>query len=311
MGDIIMTTPIVRCLSEQKKAEIHFVTKSIYADLLNLPQIYKLHCFHSDIKEVLEELKSIKFNYIIDLHNNLRSRKLCLLLHGRVLRTKKMAIRKWIYLMLGIDLLKKEHVIKRHFDGILKIGITDDGQGMMVPRSQSTVAINHSHIAVVMGGSYVTKRIPLQLIIELIQFLPHFTFHILGGQDVSEHADHFANKENVINHIASTDINQSIQILERCQLVITGDTGLMHMAAALQKQLIVIWGSTSETFGFAPFYGFQSQLEHINIELLDLACRPCSKYGKVACPKGHMHCLNKISSNQLISAINACKSKNY
>ena len=76
--------------------------------------------------------------------------------------------------------------------------------------------------------------------------------------------------------------------------VLSPDTGLMHIAAALRKPIVVVWGSTVPRFGMYPFYP-TGMARHTSMEVPGLPCRPCSKLGYPACPRGHFRCMQDQS----------------
>ena len=87
IGDIVLTTPVVRILKTHKNAKVHFLTKREYSSIMeNNPYIDKIHLINNSVDEVKDQLFSEKFDYIIDLHNNLRS---------QLLRILKVPIKKY------------------------------------------------------------------------------------------------------------------------------------------------------------------------------------------------------------------------
>ena len=64
----------------------------------------------------------------------------------------------------------------------------------------------------------------------------------------------------------------------------------MHLAAALKKSVIVLWGNTTPKFGMYPYYGKNNLVNYVSKEV-ELPCRPCSKLGYEKCPKGHFKCM--------------------
>ncbi|MFX8696386.1 glycosyltransferase family 9 protein, partial [Acinetobacter baumannii] len=80
------------------------------------------------------------------------------------------------------------------------------------------------------------------------------------------------------------NLNESADLVRQSKLIITHDTGLMHIAAALRKKIISVWGNTVPAFGMDVYYG-ASQIEHFKFQVPDLSCRPCSKIGYKQCPK--------------------------
>ena len=156
-------------------------------------------------------------------------------------------------------------------------------------------------IVVVAGGSYLTKRIPYKLIWDLIR-KDDYEYTLVGGGDVERDVMDIS-KGNVMNQIGQLSIQESALQILQSDLVITGDTGMMHIAAALQKPIIVLWGSTAPEIGFYPYYGSDSKQRFISLQNTKLSCHPCSKYGRPSCPKGHLECLNKISSKEVQRSI--------
>jgi ADP-heptose:LPS heptosyltransferase len=77
-------------------------------------------------------------------------------------------------------------------------------------------------------------------------------------------------------------------------MIITNDTGMMHIAAALRKPIVSLWGNTIPKFGMYPYY--PKGMEHLSTiaEVNFLSCRPCSKLGFKRCPRGHFNCMMQI-----------------
>ena len=82
IGDIILTTPVIRCIKLQyKNVELHYLTKYKYKDiLLQNPHLDLCHYFDNNFSELIKILKQEKYDIIIDLHNNMRSKMLRLAL---------------------------------------------------------------------------------------------------------------------------------------------------------------------------------------------------------------------------------------
>ncbi len=311
MGDVIMTTPIIRCLKQQlPQVELHYLTTTQYAEILvDNPHIDQLHCYTST---TIEMLKKYHFDIIIDLHNGRKSRGITKFFKVRVIKTDKKPIGKWLYLLAGINKLNAHHVIDRHFDSISHLGITDDGHGMDL-YSNSSPTINNSEFKILinLGGSTITKRIPFSLAEGIItsSFSQNIRFTLTGGADVTGSINH--KYHNTINLINKLTIPELLSTVQSSDIVITGDTAVMHIAAAFQKPIIAVWGSTNQEFGFSPYYGHLQEDKSIHIEHSELKCRPCSKYGVSTCPKRHMKCLNDITVPMITSALNELIDKNF
>lgn len=304
MGDIILCSPVIRLLSKQLEADVSFLTKKKYVNLLaHHPSLKRIHVFDENLSVLIHELKREKYDLIIDLHKNIRSYRICRKLGVKSISFNKMTLEKWAMLKLKINLLNKSHIVDRFIECLIPLGVVDDGEGLdfyLPPSNSSNLAIGKRKIAIVAGGTYETKRIPLALIQSMVEDDQHH-YSLVGGGDVSEDIKQLE-KTNLDNHIDQASWQESAQLIKDADLVISGDTGMMHIAAAFQKPIIVIWGSTSEDFGFAPYYGSNSDQQYISISM-NLSCQPCSKYGRETCPQKHMNCLNKLRQSDVSLAI--------
>lgn len=304
-----MTTPLIRCIKNDTQANLHFLTKQKYTDLIrHNPYLNKIHIWEEQA-DIISTLKKEQFDLIIDFHNTIKSRRISRELKTKVIKTDKMPIRKWLMLFGKINLLNNSQVVVRHFECVKNLGVKNDGLGMEIfPEKDPNDIILEKKIIINAGGSTVTKRIPVKVINDLNN-KSSYHFDIIGGSDVSYLSNKLRLNENSTDSINQRTLLDNIIAIKNCPLIITGDTGCMHIAAAFHKPMIVIWGSTSSEFGFYPYYGKQKD-QSIHVQN-DLKCRPCSKYGKNQCPKGHMDCLNKISTNEVIQHINRIMAANY
>ena len=109
----------------------------------------------------------------------------------------------------------------------------------------------------------------------------------------------------VFNACGKYSLNQSASLVSQAKLVVTNDTGLMHIAAAFKKPVYSIWGNTIPAFGMSPYYG-NNVAAGISrkFETLNLDCRPCSKLGYPSCPKGHFKCMNLINELEIAELVN-------
>ena len=98
-----------------------------------------------------------------------------------------------------------------------------------------------------------------------------------------------------VNLIGKTDLSQAVDCLSLADVVVSNDSGLMHIAAALTRPLIAIFGSTST--GFTPPLG-----DGVKVLQLNLECQPCFKR---ECPLGHHRCMRDIYPSQVISEVDS------
>ncbi len=303
IGDIVLTTPIIRCAKQQLSGtEIHFVTKEIFKEtLIYNPYIDKLITFKNDITEVYELLKAENYDVIIDLHKNLRSLRLKQFLKTKSYSFNKLNIEKFLAVNFKLkNKLPNKHIVDRYFETINNIGVKPDVKGLdYFLNDTEKVNCNDLYfktqptkfIALVVGGSYYTKQIPINKLTEICSnaTLPII---LLGGKSDEVIANELQKKfPNIISACGIYSLNQSASIISQAEWVITSDTGLMHIAAAFNKKIISVWGNTIPEFGMGPYL---PATENKILEIENLSCRPCSKLGYKKCPKGHFKCMNDI-----------------
>ena len=302
IGDIVLTTPVIRCLKKQyPNAEIHYFTKSKFSFLLESnPYVDKLWLLEGSLKEVLGELKAEKFDYIIDLHTNIRTLRIKWLLGVPSFSFSKLNIQKFLLTTFKINKLPHMHVVDRYMMTLKHFHVVNDDEGLdyFVPpqdeigSAQLPPTHHKSYVAYAIGGQHFTKKLPAQRMIELCQKL-NYPIVLLGGKEDFEEGDvvrKTLGDQKIYNACGKYSFNQSAAILRQAIVVFTHDTGLMHVAAAFKKRTYSIWGNTVPAFGMYPY---QTSFEKIENNHLD--CRPCSKIGHKACPKKHFKCMNDLS----------------
>lgn len=299
IGDIVLTTPVVRCLKKSfPDSELHYLTKSKYKDIVkNNPYIEKVYSIVKDIKEIKSDLKAENYDFIVDLHHNLRTLELRLALNKRAYQFPKLNVRKWLLTTFKINKMPNLHIVDRYFQTIKDIGVKNDLQGLdyFIPKKDEinlkAYHIPNEFIVYAIGAQLATKRMPTKKIIELIKSTSQ-TVVLLGGiSDMDAAREITQSCNNAINLCGDLNLNQSASILQQAKKVIAHDSGLMHIAAAFNKQIISIWGNTVPELGMYPYLPSSPLLYSIH-QVNDLKCRPCSKIGYQSCPKKHFNCMN-------------------
>lgn len=309
IGDIVLTSPIVRALKLQLDAEVHFITKQKFQSVVaHNERIDKIYTIDKEITEVIAALKSERYDYIIDLHKNLRSKRLIYSLGVKSISFDKINIKKWLRVHTRVNLLPKTHLVDRYYQGLKKIGIKDDGEGLeyfhgLTERELVELLPRENYISIVLGATYLTKRIPKEKISMLIEEskLPCI---LLGGKDVEQLGKELENEyPKAINLVGKVSLNESAAVVSQSKFTVTGDTGLMHIAAAYKVPTMVFWGSTAYELGMYPYYGSKHEIPTVDIVNKTISCSPCSKIGKEKCPKGHFKCMLELDDEQVIRAL--------
>ena len=336
IGDIVLTTPVVRCLKTQiVTAEIHYLTKQSFAPIFKAnPYIDKLHYLQDDLDAVIEELKREDFDYVIDLHHNLRTLKVKRALGKKSFSFNKLNIEKWMLTAIKMDIMPEVHIVDRYMETVESFGVKDDERGMeyFIPddehihESDIPAAQLAGYIGLVIGGAHNTKKYPVEKWKELCAQLNHPVI-LLGGKEDHEDGEAIAAVDpvKVYNACGKFSLNESADLVRRAKLIITNDTGMMHVAAAFKKPVISLWGNTVPEFGMYPYYGNGDMEEIVSekkmnrvgnrevvsagklydiVEIDNLSCRPCSKIGYDKCPLGHFKCMRLISAETILERIN-------
>lgn len=304
----------MRCLKQQlKNSEIHYLTKKSFVSVVeNNPHIDKVFSFEKDISEVLPELKKENYDWVIDLHHNLRSIRVKRALGKPSKSFNKLNIEKWLLVNLKINHLPEKHIVDRYFESFAHLGIKNDLKGLdffidaenEIDISSLPKEFHNGFIAFVIGAKHNTKKLPVEKIISICRKL-NCPVVLIGGKEDVESAETITSNfqsltSNFYNACGKYNLQQSASLIKQAEKVITHDTGMMHIAAAFKKTIISAWGNTVPEFGMYPYMP-GNELNSKIVEVKNLSCRPCSKIGFEKCPKGHFKCMNEIDEAAFIT----------
>ncbi|MFH1320629.1 MAG: glycosyltransferase family 9 protein [Bacteroidota bacterium] len=316
IGDIILTTPVIRCIKQQfeGETEIHYLTKKKFASILEAnPYITKLHTIEDKVSEVTSSLKGVQFDYVIDLHNNIRSALVKRKLKGLSFTVNKINLRKWLMVNFKINRLPDVHIVDRYMDTLKLFSVKNDCNGLdyFIPDKEevdlSSLPESHreGYLGFAIGAKHKTKCLPLDKIISICKKIGK-PIVLLGDADDKEKAETIKGSvgNTIFNACGKYSINQSASLVRQAEKIITHDTGLMHVAAAFKKDIVSVWGNTIPEFGMYPYLtGTGVGGMGTIIEIKNLSCRPCSKLGFKKCPKKHFKCMNLIDEEEIVEAI--------
>jgi heptosyltransferase-2 len=195
------------------------------------------------------------------------------------------------------------HIVDRYMKTVESFGVVNDGEGLdyFIPQKdevkQKDIPASHhaGYIGIVIGAAHHTKKLPVEMLKELCSRIDHPVI-LLGGKEDVENGKQIASVDPVklYNACGKFNLNESADLVRRSKLIITHDTGLMHIAAGFRKKIISVWGNTVPSFGMYPYYG-KHQTPNSKFQIDGLRCRPCSKIGYAKCPRGHFKCMRQIS----------------
>jgi ADP-heptose:LPS heptosyltransferase len=292
---------VIRCTKLQfPDYKIHYLTKAQFATVLKENQyIDKIYTIKNNISEVFSELKTEKYDVVIDLHKNFRSLGVRFQLGTKSYSFPKLNFEKWLLVHCKINRMPDVHIVDRYFEAVKNLGVKNDYLGLdfFIPEKDKIdlaslpSGFQDGYTGLVIGGKHKTKQLPVEKTIELCRKL-HYPVIILGGKEDRDEAEKIVTASGIVtfNACGLYNLNQSASLVQQADVVITNDTGLMHIAAAFHKKIISIWGNTVPELGMYPYLPKEPEQYSI-FEVKNLPCRPCSKIGFTSCPKKHFRCM--------------------
>jgi len=312
IGDIVLATAAIEAISQaEPDSQIDLVCKARFAGLLKgHPKLANVYGFdetgrHKGLRGLLlfiHELCAKKYNCIIDLQNNPRSRVITLCLNaGRKIHWPKDTWRRRM-LVWGQGRGKTyKTVIQRYLAAVEKAGVKQpEAKPKLYPVDDPSIKLPQGEfIAIAPGAHWPTKRwTGYSALIAKMQNA-NFKMIVVGDKSDKAIADEIttAAGDGIINFCGKLDLAQLTYVLSKAKLLVTNDTGAMHIAEAAGTPVIAIFGPTVRQFGFAPWRKESRIIE------TELDCRPCALHGSKQCPKGHFNCMKLITAEQVLSEI--------
>lgn len=326
MGDIILTTPLIDLITRTfPLARIDYCTKERFAYLIRSnPKIHKVIKAKNELdyialKDLRQLIKMSNYNMIIDLQNNLRSLYLRSIQDAKTEVFNKHSFKKFLLVKFKINLLKNEEpILERYKRTIIKYAAKEDIEEKVLPElfidpfSERSIENMLKELELDGGtklicipavSGHYTKTYPAEYYAEIINNFPEVkaAFFLTGRGKDSENIQlikSLTKDRKVYDLCDRLEIEDLISLIKRCSLVISGDTGPMHIAEAFNIPTIMLAGSSVKEFGFYP----QNERALV-LENNSLTCRPCSHFGRADCPKGHFKCMKELTPEEVITNI--------
>ena len=306
MGDILLTTPMIRSIQRQfPDKKIHFLLRSEYESvLLNNHFLEKIFLFtrvDEENKKLIKELRKEKYDLVVDLQNNIRSALVCSRLGVKTVKFNKRDTAKLLLVKFKMNLLKNAPQMPIRYAQLFDdLELDDEGLGLITLNAPSTLFDpDKKYIGFAPGSRHFTKMWPKEYYIQLGKMLNDegYTVALFGGKDDRLVCAEIANKVDSIDLSNKNDLLQTAVDMKKCEGIVCNDSGLMHTACAMHVKVLAIFGSTVKEFGFMPYTGKDSGLlsQNIVLENKALSCRPCSHIGRDKCPKTHFKCMLELN----------------
>lgn len=319
IGDVVLTTALVRCLrASYPSARIDYVVKKEFATLLEgNPHINKVIPFDKNLGfrgliQCRRLIAQARYTHILDLQKNIRSFLLARLQGATVSNFSKKVLARKLLIQLKWNFYQDvKPVLQRYFESVKKLGIVYDGKGTEVfPTADdqrkameylpSANGLDEKWIGLAPGAQWANKRWPAEnfaLAAHALSETYDAPLLALGGKSDSETVGRVEQNLQLplVRLDGKTTLMQSAAVLSRCKLLLTNDTGMMHLAQAVGTAVVAIFGPTTRQLGFFPFPPNSRVAES------DVPCRPCTQKGRKQCPKGHFNCMHQVTPEMVIS----------
>jgi lipopolysaccharide heptosyltransferase II len=320
MGDIILATPLIRWIRQgYPEAELDVLVRSEYRSLLDThPDINQVLTWPvqgglTDLFALQKRIRRRHYNVLIDLQASGRSRWLAFMAGAqRIYCYRPKRLRRFLLVCFRLNLFKTpEPVPMRYLAAVEPLHIQDDGSGAsLFPEGseKNTVQrlirqIRKSRMVVLApGAAHATKQWPLQYFAEVGRSLQTggFSIVLIGGETDRSVCGKLsaALDSKPLNLAGKLTLAESAALLQQSRLLVTNDTGVMHMAGAVGTPVVAIFGPTTREMGFFPFRSTSRVIEHEHLN-----CRPCSFHGTARCPRKHFRCMKEILPDQVMQAV--------
>ena len=308
LGDVLLTTPLIRTIKKKNPSiQIDFVVREQFSDAVqynpNLNKIYKYSNSKSEKQNLFKFLSLEKYDLVIDLQNNLRSKEILRQLQCRALQFKKSNFKKFLLVHFKINRLKDQPQIPLRYAEAAGINeLDDDGLEFFAENSPDVrLNKNENYIGLCPGAKHFTKRWPKDYFIELGKKLEsaHYKILLFGGPEEVQICDEIMNALKSAQNLCGTSLLQLVADMKMCKVIYTNDSGLMHIASAVKVPVVAFFGSTVKEFGFYPY-----KTKSIELEIENLSCRPCTHIGRNTCPKIHFKCMKEIKPELAFNSLN-------
>ena len=299
LGDILLTTPLIRSLKNSyPNMQIDFVVRKEFNDtVLHNPHLNKIYQVSRDqnYSELRDQLLKINYDVVIDLQNNLRSRRLTKNISNYIFRFKKPNIDK--FLLVNFKINRFNNIIpipERYANSLPNFKLDDGSLELFLPNAiKPNIEKSANIIGLCPGSVHKTKMWLEEYFVDLGNLLVQNNYKVIlfGGKSDREICKKIS--KQIGQSIDLSNDNKLFELsanMKMCKAVVCNDSGLMHTAVANNVPVVAIFGSTVKEFGFTPYKN-----RSLVIENNELTCRPCSHIGLDECPKKHFECMKELT----------------
>ncbi|MBA4251050.1 MAG: hypothetical protein C0425_06275 [Chlorobiaceae bacterium] len=301
LGDVLLSTPLIRGIKNKYNSlNIDIITRNQFGDVYrHNPYIRNLYTLEeNNFDELNKSISKNSYDFILDLQNNLRSRKITSQFNTQISRFKKKTFAKFLLVNFKINFLKNLLQLPiRYAETVSENGkkfLDEKGLELFLPNEiKPSITKMKSTIGFIPGSQHFTKRWQKENFIKLGNMLINQGKEVLlfGGKADNQLCDELSNEIKDAKNLCTDDnLFQLAMDMTMCDAIVSNDSGLMHLASTQNVPLVVLFGSSVAEFGFTPY-----KTKNIIVENKNLSCRPCSHIGKNSCPKEHFNCMKTLT----------------
>jgi len=319
LGDIVLTQAFTSELRRiYPDSEIHYLTKQAFVGIVKLfGTVDKVLVYDKTLASHIA-IHMQNYDIVYDLHSKLSAALISLFAMPAVIhRYNKARIKRQnivrTHAKTGIDFTVRLYLsafrsvegysIPKHLP-IPRLNLPTAWSSSTTENIAKTILIprldNKLSIALFPGAAHQTKMFPLDKLREIIDYAKdRYHFFLLGSEAERPLCSSLAMScpESCTDLCGKFTLADLIKVIGLIDIVITNDSGPMHLAAALGKPQIAIFGATHPSLGFSPMNS------NARIVCKDLDCQPCSLHGGERCPLNHFNCMNQITAEEVLNAI--------
>ncbi len=303
LGDVVLIHPVIKKLYDNGY-KVDLLTKKQYKKIFAFNPYINNIIFPENFKNLFQILQKIKENNyfkIIDLHKNLRTALIRLFFFNKTIAYNKYRFRRFLLLHFKLNFLKNNSVIENYLNTLqhLKLNISKKDIEYKIFHKETAPAkkvLKKYMVVIAPFAGHFTKEWAYYE--DLIKILCKKYYIIILGEAKEYPCAEKYYQKNVINLCGKLDFNEMVYIINKSKLLITNDSGIMHLGAGTETPIISIFGSTVKELGFVP-----KRKNIIMIENSNLKCRPCHYHGRNKCPEKHFKCMKDISVEKVIENV--------
>jgi lipopolysaccharide heptosyltransferase II len=327
IGDILLTTPLLRAIrTRHPGARVAYLTKEQYAPLLaDNPNVNEVLAIRDEdsLRAIAATIRSVRYSHLLDLHGNLRTLGLRAIVRGPWRTFSKRRLERQVLITTKRDIYPADvPMAERYFEAAAGLDVDVDAEPpdfFLAPEAEERAAERlaslgvgegRALVAIAPGAAHATKCWPADGWIRLTRRLiaTGAEVVVVGGPEDAEVGKAIVagvrgritgGTETRVTSVAGMlGLQESGAVIRRAAALISGDTGVMHMATGVGTPVVALFGPTVAQFGFFPYRAARSAVVELPLE-----CRPCSAQGGPACPLGHHRCLRAIAPETVFEAL--------